>query len=368
LPEQDHPPPPKPEKGTGVAQATRSRPKRKAAENITYPASSDEDDDELPTANIRGMSPSTRAEDDATGDASGMELDQPEAGPSTSARKRKRGYGTRVKKEENIATRLRSTSNRGRSTPASSRSEDRPPARVFAFWSPTREFYAGVIDHIDGASQLYSVKFYDGQEAEVAISDLRLIKHLRRGDEVQVQRSSILYQFIRFNEATETVIVAGNKGEREVKLAHISISAKTVRNQWKDRMPTQSMLAPRSGTVFGNTSFIVSLSATNTTGSDVRKSLTSLIKTGGGSVDEMLHIFNIDPASKPPQGRPRWTIRRTDVRYTAEADQIFLVADEATPKPKYLMALALGIPCLEKEWVEKSVEAVSLSINRPKVH
>ena len=76
---------------------------------------------------------------------------------------------------------------------------------------------------------------------------------------------------------------------------------------------------------------------------------------------DMLQIFNIEPSTKPLK---RWIIRKADVRYKGKAEQIFLVADEATPKGKYLLALALGIPCLEKEWVEKSVEAVSFFIRR----
>ncbi|KAJ2913442.1 hypothetical protein MD484_g6967, partial [Candolleomyces efflorescens] len=352
LPEQDHPPLTKADKGS-VARGTTSRPKRKATENITYSESSDEDEGELPTADAREMSPFVG--NDTPGD---MELDQPEAGPSTSARKRKRAYPTRVKREENIAARprLRSNFNRGRSTPASCRSDDQPPIRVFAFWSQTKVFYPGVVDYINKATQVYAVKFYDGQEAEVHISNLRLVKDLHRGDQVQVRGSSILYQYIQFNEDTEMVTVANGGKQEEVNLADITLTSKSVRNQWKDRVPTQRALASRPRTLFGNTSVIISISAANSE-PGVRETLTALIEKGGGSVPDMLQIFNIEPSTKPLK---RWIIRKADVRYKGKAEQIFLVADEATPKGKYLMALALGIPCLEKEWVEKSVEAGEL--------
>ncbi|KAJ2932883.1 hypothetical protein H1R20_g4204, partial [Candolleomyces eurysporus] len=373
LPDQDHPPPlPKAGRGTSVAQPTRSRPRRRAASNKTYQESSDDDDDELPAANARGRSPSTRAEDRATGEAedddhNGMELDEPEAGPSTSARKRKRGYGARapVKVEKNAATRLKSTPNRAWSTAASSRSDDQPSIRVFALWSPTKSFYPGVVDYVDDKNQLYSVKFDDGQQAQVTINDIRLVKHLRQGDEIQVLDSSILYRFVGLDEVTEAVTVTDDEDEREVMLSHIILPGKTVKNQWKDRIPTKKMLVarprsaalPRPTALFENTTFIISISAAKTV-TDVRESLTNLIKVNGGSVAEMLDIFEMVGATT--KRSKRWIIRKGDVRYKAKADQIFLVADEATPKPKYLMALALGIPCLEKEWVDKSVEAGEL--------
>ena len=59
----------------------------------------------------------------------------------------------------------------------------------------------------------------------------------------------------------------------------------------------------------------------------------------------------------------RWTMSPKNLDFTGKdgIDRVFLLADSYNEKPKYLLALALGIPCVSLDWIK----ALSLNVRLP---
>lgn len=71
-------------------------------------------------------------------------------------------------------------------------------------------------------------------------------------------------------------------------------------------------------------------------------------------VSDWSTIFELDAE----HSGKRWTAGREHVSYAKGASDIrhvFLLADEANQKPKFLIALALGIPCVSITWLLDSI-------------
>ena len=88
-----------------------------------------------------------------------------------------------------------------------------------------------------------------------------------------------------------------------------------------------------------------------------RTHIFDLIKNNGGKVvDDWANLFPFSPA----QTDRGWVARRADVKHKELGVQtVFLLADEANQKPKYLVALALGIPCVSTNWLLDCCDQVS---------
>ena len=117
----------------------------------------------------------------------------------------------------------------------------------------------------------------------------------------------------------------------------------------------------RNGTrLFAKTGFIVTMSPGNSHWEQDKDRLVSIIKVNGGVViEDWLDIFSMEGTHH--RENKRWTAHGEDVKWIERRDveKVFLLSDDASQKPKYLIALALGIPCVSIDWLDAVVEAVS---------
>ncbi|KDQ17202.1 hypothetical protein BOTBODRAFT_600277 [Botryobasidium botryosum FD-172 SS1] len=88
--------------------------------------------------------------------------------------------------------------------------------------------------------------------------------------------------------------------------------------------------------------------------------LTALIILGGGIVfDSWEKLYSVDLKSKTCKGR-RWREGGSGgIRWVGRlraVNEVLCIADQAIQTPKYLMALALGVPCVSTQWVEECID------------
>lgn len=77
--------------------------------------------------------------------------------------------------------------------------------------------------------------------------------------------------------------------------------------------------------------------------------------TGSTVFDDWGSIIKME--GRHSNANHRWVIEKSDVSWTGSDDieRVFLLADDANQKPKFLIALALGIPCVHVSWLHDSV-------------
>lgn len=264
----------------------------------------------------------------------------------------------------------RGGSKRIRSLPGSLRDIARSDCtRVFARWPLCRHFYVGSVhsrSHIQ--SDLYVVRFDDGTECPVHISDLRQ-GELEEGDEVFVigyKQSGRVTATDRWDMEGYVKVRFDTGGELDVKASSIKIHESVIDERWGERSILEHSIrtslqaqghnssTSKSATVKGTSTskflkrigFVVTMKSPNDKN---RTRLADLIKNNGGKViDDWANLF---PPS-PTQTGGSWVAHRVDVRYKdLGVHTVFLLADEPNQKPKYLMALALGIPCVSTQWL-----------------
>lgn len=71
------------------------------------------------------------------------------------------------------------------------------------------------------------------------------------------------------------------------------------------------------------------------------------------------HLFRVRAAAADPKAPPQVEFQTEDF---ADIDEIFLLSDKHCSTPKYLAALALGIPCLSPDFATQSIKEVSRAL------
>jgi hypothetical protein len=97
--------------------------------------------------------------------------------------------------------------------------------------------------------------------------------------------------------------------------------------------------------------------------------ITRIIRTNGGTVlDDWSDIFSLAGEYSP--NKKRWVITSDNIGTELKDDihQVFLVSDAANAKPRFLTALALGIPCLSVEWLRGLSSSVSFTAGFDETH
>jgi hypothetical protein len=93
-----------------------------------------------------------------------------------------------------------------------------------------------------------------------------------------------------------------------------------------------------------------------------KDSLVAQIKSNGGEViDDWECILGM----KGERKHQRWTLNNSDIVPTdklLKLQRVFLLADAPSHTLKYLLALALGIPCLKMEFIQHAIETVSRNL------
>ena len=264
--------------------------------------------------------------------------------------------------------------------------------KVFAHWRSDNHYYSGYVESQVSETK-YHIKFDDESQDNVELQRLRL-NGLREGDNVILISGGKKAKVVDVDclETHSTVVVELDDGDgttrKTVQVSNIMIAARTITSQWRDRMLTAATIKPMHPTrSLTNTSSLSRLSLLSHGSSKVARSkalsgiglavtltpgngnwetdkgdLISTIKSHGGTViDDWFSIIRMD--GRFSHGHKRWMMQANEVTWAGEAlqlDKIFLLADDVCQKPKYLIALALGIPCVSTEWLKLFVEPVRI--------
>jgi hypothetical protein len=194
---------------------------------------------------------------------------------------------------------------------------------------------------------------------------------------------------VRSNQPEVTVEVDdGDEVEVfDVEVQDIRIAGRTILSQWQDRILTMDMvipvLKPKSlkstpspskasvlsaasnkggrGKALNRTGLVVTLSPGKENWEKTRENVMLAIKNNGGTViEDWSYIFSMD--GNHSNSNKRWVAVADDVQWVPKdgIQRVFLLADDANQKPKFLIALALGIPCLSFDWLHATVDKVSI--------
>ena len=250
--------------------------------------------------------------------------------------------------------------------------------RVFARWPLCNHFYTGFVHSRSPLqSDWYVVGFDDGTECPVRVDDLRR-SELEEGDEVFVigyKQSGYVTAVDRWDTEGYVRVKVDTGGELDVKANSIKVHESVIDRDWGERIVHENSICTllqaqglnsstsKSAAVNGTSTskflkrigFVVTMKSAN---EKSRSHIFDLIKSSGGKViDDWANIFPFSPA----QTDRSWVARQADVKHKDLGVQtIFLLADEPNQKPKYLVALALGIPCVSTKWLLACREQVSV--------
>ncbi|KAG9318665.1 hypothetical protein JVU11DRAFT_758 [Chiua virens] len=259
--------------------------------------------------------------------------------------------------------------------------------RVFALWKQDGHYYSGVV-YCFGKKNKYTIKFDDGTRDDVEVKNLRR-RELVVGDRVILVNENVTAAVRDISRADSHGIftLAIDDGEevttREVQFSGIRLANRTIQSQWKERMVAaenivtvvqpkpvveatpsrQSVASTTPGKVqreLVKTGFTVTISPKNAIASRTKDEAMRAIKQRGGQViEDWSSVFTME--GKHSQSNKRWTATSQDFRWKPDVnlDRVFLLSDDAHQKPKFLLALALGIPCLSFEWLSKEGELSS---------
>jgi hypothetical protein len=302
--------------------------------------------------------------------------------------KRKRGRPPKSK-DANVAAATPITRLTKRLKSAGSSTSRANATRVFALWSRNKLYYPGVV-HEPADDGKYNIKFDDGAEGIVSTDDMR-VNSLRAGDLVRLHSKSKDYKVRSVNQGSNKVTLEISGETEDFPVKAISISVKNITSTWHDRHIDKRSITPvmrfpdakpspspsRSAGSFlsakgsrlppkllQRVGLIVSLSGngTNDRTKDGRlrtEILTAVRASGGVLVDDLFKYLRMDLSHLSN----RWVGDSTNARWAGEPrelQRLFLLADDCNHKPKYLMALALGIPCVSVKWLYSCLEAVRL--------
>lgn len=364
---------------------------------------SSSDDETAVSKNAELVLPSVYGDGDtepADDDDDDMEVDEEEEAPRSKVRsaKRKRVNSVASKSTASRAT-VRGSKVSGtplgsaakrRKVSSSAPTENDSATRVFALWRQDNHYYAGTVHSLVSSSPArYRIHFDDGTVDDVDLSKMRLCK-LMEGDQVIVpeRQKAVVVDVSQFE--TGMVIVDIDNGDEldqvEVEVGDIRIASRTFNSVWTNRTLTVEDVCPivrphplknspspskmtlgsaasvRAGLLhLRKTGFVVTMSPKHDiSGKTKDKVLTAIKAAGGVIIDDWTDIFSMDGAFS--RDSKRWTAKYEDIKCIVRnknVEQVFLLSDDHNAKPKYLMALALGIPCLDYNWILKSAGSVS---------
>ncbi|KAI5116342.1 hypothetical protein M0805_009178, partial [Coniferiporia weirii] len=401
-----------------AARVTKSR----AQTPATVVNESEEDDEmdspAIPLAQMQRMDEEeTEIADDELAEDDEFVDEKPVSAPDPTrpVRKRKRGNTAPVAK---IGTRGRAATKKPTTRGAST---GQPPAKrprtsvstaetiakrfgaglgtqVFALFKSDSCYYGAEVHAMSGDRA--HVKYFDGlEDPSLGVSQLRRFQ-LRVGDTVIPGENNYKAKVIdddlwaSENEIHVEYIEGPDEGlELVAEADRIRIPARVIQSQWKDRTMDVSDIIPALGrktlkdtpspskmsmisTMSSKASrnklllkygFVITLGPGNNNWVRDKDKLVAAIKDSGGTVlGDWLDIFSLQ--GKHTNGNKRWMLQHNDVKYMpkdkSSIDRVFLIADVFNQKPKFLLALALGIPCVSTEWVERLIKGEDVSWGR----
>lgn len=375
--------------------ATRSAPRAaKLAARGRYQESSDEEDQAPDVDSDDGDTVPADHDDE-------MDVDPPDVKPKLArGNKRKRTVSSSAKKAPTKATTSKvikeeqSTphgrpSKRFKTASSSRMGSSGEPTRVFAFWKGTACYYSGVVHSIISPG-VFAIHFDDGLRGEVELKHLRACR-LKEGDEVFIgKRKGRIAEpppptDTGYRPQDKLTIDMGDNVVHEDEVQGIQIASKTVAVEWGDRVLSEDMIVPvirpkhsrvsptpsrlsTSGEgsahgatrrVLAKTGLVLTLSPKTSSSETEKDRLMAEIRRHGGVVlDDWGSLFAME-GSLENKGQ-RWILTQKDIKWTKRTDieRVFLVSDDSHQKPRFLIALGLGVPCISVDWLRDTVDKV----------
>ncbi|KAI0636978.1 hypothetical protein C8Q77DRAFT_1269626 [Trametes polyzona] len=369
------PPPPKTRSAPRQAkQAARSRLRESPSdeeEDVNIPEQEDDDHDTQPAEDQMDVDPPQTSTKPTRGGKRKRTV-------SSSARKNSKGNGGGKTPKVEIETPASRPTKRLKSMSSVRSGKNSEFTRVFALWKQDGHYYSGMVQAQE-ASGRYAIKFDDGTAGTVDLKFLRACE-LRPGDHVlcgdaraTVVKAPPCGTVGHPSDATVTVDL-DEDGEEDVEVQALRLAPRTVAAQWADRALTDDMICPfikstpkgtpapsegsaRAGTarkVLGRTGLVISYTP-NYKGEAMHDALVEDVQKHGGIVlENWTALFAMDGAPTPKKG---WLLKAADLKWNGRQDveRAYMIADDYHQKAKFLIALALGIPCLSVEWLKKVV-------------
>ncbi|BGP29872.1 hypothetical protein JCM10296v2_001620 [Rhodotorula toruloides] len=298
-------------------------------------------------------------------------------------------------------TGTRSTTSTGERAPKSRLPDTAPFSRILALWRDNCLFYPATITAVSGG--LFHVLFDDNSKGKLHPHEIRrcelnvgdLIYY--RGDEVDTETQAQaldgevrVLRVERDGEAVtgslkaDDIIVATSTRNEEGRVHRLRVEAVCVQpyrsQQLDDRRLTADELArfegregvvlqslpllkppkpveskpfernPQSQRLFSKTAFIVTYASSKTTGGGpsqvAREAFVEELERHGATVIEWQHLFTVNAPAKSTDSADLF-FPMIDFE---EIEELLLLADRACTTVKYLVALALGVPCLSREF------------------
>ncbi|KAL5529763.1 hypothetical protein ACEPAG_5748 [Sanghuangporus baumii] len=386
-----------------TSAATLHRDQRLETPTILLP-DSEEDSPEFPLSRLANRR-REEEEESESGDAEDDEITLPEEeekprsrgkaclrkrkrrNPALTSKKGGKGKAAASRKATTRATSVASPPLKKARTTVAKRFGAGMGTQVFALFKQDSCFYGAEVHSLSGNRA--HVKFFDGlEDPSLGIAQMRRFE-LRQGD-IVIPGSSRAHKARVTDDshwASENEVNAeyteGPEEGLEFPLAAdaVRIPSRAIQSHWKDRVLEVSDISPAvarktlkdtpspsknsvvaSGSVragrnrlLAKYGIIITQGPGNQNWSREKEKYIGIVRDNGGIVlSDWLDIFSLH--GKHANGSKRWTIQQSDVKYTPKDkhtfDRVFLVSDVHNQKPKYLLALALGIPCVSVEWLD----------------
>jgi hypothetical protein len=228
------------------------------------------------------------------------------------------------------------------------------------------------------------VKFDDETEATVGLEQMRLCE-LYPGDDVLLPGRTRSSKILDTSKAQDDIVIVDTDGDpEEIEMKSLRLASRTIKSAWKNRLlgaedvvpavpPVKKSGSPTPSGVsltsvqsakssrkrfLCKTGLAVSLSAGNANLGKEKESLLNTIRNNGGVVlDDWTSVVRME--GKHFANNNRWVLNKDEVQWWGKDDieRVFLLADDSSQKPKFLMAIGLGIPCLSVNWLYDSIAA-----------
>jgi hypothetical protein len=290
--------------------------------------------------------------------------------PNTFGRKPKRATTRTSKNGTSRASTLTGTPGPSRipSVVSMSRITFAPPTRVFALWKGDLHYYAGTIDRLVAGNR-YVVNFDDESNDTIELSNMRRCE-LMLGDSIILSQSdqrakvaAVDGEYFRIPSGS-----AGELDDTDYQVSDIRIAPRSISAQWGKRGLRQDSIVTKQGfqaqithstntEVLRGIGLFISMSAGIERWREIKKNMKSfIIRHGGTVIEDFLDVISI-PGRLKKRGR-RWVGYKKNIAWVGadHIKRIFLLSDDANEKSKYLISLALGIPCLYPAWLESVTE------------
>ncbi|KAF4614521.1 hypothetical protein D9613_003123 [Agrocybe pediades] len=249
--------------------------------------------------------------------------------------------------------------------------------RVLALWRAEANFYSGTVLTDEGNNR-YTVLFDDNNEDTVELDHLRRLE-IVPGDHVLFGPRVRGCEVISFDESQGFVSVktggsAGKEGNvTEVALKDIRISYQSVTEKWSNRRLDAHSITPAEGRatkkvrqspskqsltsnkLLSGYGIVYTLSKNFQDYEAQKERVNDAANMAGFTIiDDITQVLCLEEQYFADNNRT--VLKREDMKWIGHGiDRIFLIADTNNQKPKYLLALALGIPCLSHDWLHHSI-------------